>query len=40
MGGGPQFWMELPIPELAKYMFELTDQLQEEAEASDRAARR
>jgi hypothetical protein len=32
-GGGVQFWMELPISELLKYVVELNDQLRAEQTA-------
>jgi hypothetical protein len=35
MGGGVDYWMELPIKELTNFMIELTDQLQSEHDASE-----
>jgi plasmid maintenance system antidote protein VapI len=32
-GGGVEFWLGLPISELAKYMVELAAQLEDEKEA-------
>jgi hypothetical protein len=32
-GGGVGYWLELPIPELLKFMLELADQLEDEREA-------
>jgi hypothetical protein len=40
-GGGVSYWLELPIPELLKFMLELADQLEDEREAlKDEASRR
>lgn len=30
MGGGPEYWLGLPIDDLLLYMLELTDQLEAE----------
>lgn len=40
MGGGVEYWMELPISELEKYLVELADQLRDEQEAVESAAKR
>jgi len=40
MGGGVEYWMELPIPELLLYLIELADEVKAEHEAAARAARR
>lgn len=37
--GGVEYWMELPIYEVVKYMLELAKQLEEEQEALDQARR-
>jgi hypothetical protein len=39
-GGGVEYWLGLPIRELKMFMLELADQLKEENEEADRAARR
>jgi hypothetical protein len=39
-GGGVAVWMELPIDEVLRYVFELTDQLKEERDAEERALKR
>ena len=36
-GGGVEFWLELPISELFKYLLELADQLEQEKKAVDQA---
>jgi hypothetical protein len=35
-GGGVQFWMELPISELLKYVVELNNQLRAEQAAAEK----
>jgi len=35
-GGGVQYWLELPITELLKYLVELNDQLQQEHAAVEK----
>jgi hypothetical protein len=39
-GGGVNFWMELPIFELLNYMLELADQITQENEVLEQAAKR
>jgi hypothetical protein len=40
VGGGVEYWLGLPLPELLKFMLELADQLTEEREAMERARER
>ncbi len=40
MGGGVNYWMELPIGELIAYMVELADQLTKENEQMEEEAKR
>jgi hypothetical protein len=36
MGGGVDYWLGLPIPELLKFLLELAEQVETEREASER----
>lgn len=36
-GGGVEYWLELPISELLKFMFELSAQLEKEKQDMERA---
>jgi hypothetical protein len=38
-GGGVEYWLSLPIPELLQYMLELANQLESENEAAESAAK-
>jgi hypothetical protein len=40
VGGGVDYWLGLPLPELLKFMLELADQLTEEQAALERAQER
>jgi hypothetical protein len=40
VGGGVEYWLELPIWEMFQFMFELADQIREENEAAERQSRR
>jgi hypothetical protein len=35
-GGGVEFWIGLPIPELLEYLMELNEQLRQEAAAAEK----
>jgi hypothetical protein len=37
--GSVSYWMELPVSELARYLIELVDQLEDEREAQESAAK-
>ena len=39
-GGGVDYWLGLPISELLKYLLELVEQLEDEAEMIERASER
>jgi hypothetical protein len=39
-GGGVEYWLGLPIHELIKYIYELAEQLRQEAEAAEEATQR
>jgi hypothetical protein len=40
VGGGVDYWMELPLAELLKYLIELSDQLEQEKKALDEQTKR
>jgi hypothetical protein len=40
VGGGVEYWLELPIWEMLQFMFEVADQLKEENAAMEQARRR
>jgi hypothetical protein len=40
VGGGVEYWMELPISELLLYMLELARQLEQEKEAAERGQKK
>jgi hypothetical protein len=39
IGGGVEYWLELPIFEMLQYMFEVAEQIRQENEEAEQARR-